>query len=681
MGFVVVQHLSPDFKSLMSELLSRRTSMPVRLAEHEMPVEPNAVYLIPPTKEMTIKQRRLLLNDKDPKHGLALPIDLFLRSLAHDLGERSVAVILSGSGSDGSRGIQDIRRAGGTVFCESPETAQFNGMPVSAMNTGVVDHVLPAEEIATAIAALGRPTVQDEVPSPAGTTDHGSDAILRLLRDEYGIDFSHYKASTVTRRIERRLALNRSLDLEMYADQLRNDPRELNSLYEDLLIGVTRFFRDDTAFAVLNTKVIPEIVERTAGDEQIRVWVPGCATGQEPYSIAMMLHEQLAKARRPIHVKILATDVHKTSLEVASAGVYSEAQVAGISPERLQQFFTLKADGYHISQALRESIVFAPHNLIRDAPFTKLDLVVCRNLLIYFQPHAQQTVLTLFHFCLKPGGFLFLGSSETPGTLLDEFDTVDEHSKVYRKRRDIALPRDLKLPLARSAAVPRAALATLSRSAAIQPQLLAAYDRLLDRFMPPSFLVDVDGMLVDSFGGVTPLLKVKQRRPSQLLVDMLDEELKAVISGALHRIRRNPETVICAEVDIPGHSAPFTVTTEPIRSGPGVTTHALITLEAGGAAAPRSLALTPRPAASDLSAAPRRDGGASTIHVQTLEEELSYTKQNLQAAIEELEATNEELQATNEELIASNEELQSTNEELHSVNEELYTVNHEYQKK
>ena len=680
MAFVVVQHLSPDFKSLMSELLSRRTSMPVRLAEHEMPVEPNCVYLIPPTKEMTIKQRRLLLHDKDPKHGLALPIDLFLRSLAHDLGERSVAVILSGSGSDGSRGIQDIRRAGGTVFCESPETAQFNGMPVSAMNTGVVDQVLPAEEIASAIAALGRPTVRDEAPPE--TADLGSDAILRLLRDEYGIDFSHYKASTVTRRIERRLALNRSLDLEMYADQLRNDPRELNSLYEDLLIGVTRFFRDDAAFAVLNAKVIPEIVERTTGDEQIRVWVPGCATGQEPYSIAMMLHEQLARARRPIHVKILATDVHKTSLEVASAGVYSEAQVAGISPERLEQFFTLKADGYHISQSLRESIVFAPHNLIRDAPFTKLDLVVCRNLLIYFQPHAQQTVLTLFHFCLKPGGFLFLGSSETPGALLDEFDTIDEHSKVYRKRRDIALPRDLKLPLARSAAMPRAALAALPRSAAIQPQLLAAYDRLLDRFMPPSFLVDMDGTLVDSFGGVAPLLKVKQRRPSQLLVEMLDEDLKAVISGALHRLRRNPETVICADVAIPGQPGPLAVTAEPIRTGQGVASHVLITIETDGAAAPQSLVVTPRPAEFDRSAAsPPREHSASTIHVQTLEEELSYTKQNLQAAIEELEATNEELQATNEELIASNEELQSTNEELHSVNEELYTVNHEYQKK
>lgn len=681
MAFVVVQHLSPDFKSLMSELLSRRTTMPVRVAEHEMQVEPNSVYLIPPTKEMTIKQRRLLLHNKDPRHGLALPIDLFFRSLAQDLGERSVAVVLSGSGSDGSRGIQEIRRAGGTVFCENPDTAQFNGMPVSAMNTGVVDQVLTAEEIAGAIARLGAPGAGIDASAPESAPDRGGDAILRLLRDEYGIDFSHYKVPTVTRRIERRLALNRSLDLDMYLEHLRTDPRELNSLYEDLLIGVTRFFRDEATFAILENRVIPDIVERNNGDEQIRVWVPGCATGQEPYSIAMLLHERLALVRRQLDIKILATDVHKTSLEVASAGVYSELQLAGVSPDRIKRFFTLKTDGYHISQALRESIVFAPHNLIRDAPFTKLDLVACRNLLIYFQPHAQKTVLTLFHFCLKPGGYLFLGSSETPGPMLDEFDTIDEHAKLYRKRRDIALPRDLKLPLARSAgaAAGRSALNSLSRSStAIQPQLLAAYDRLLDRFMPPSFLVDADGTLVDSFGGVSPLLRVRERRPSTFLLDMLSEELKAVVSGAMHRIRRNPETVTCTDVVVPGQPVPYHITAEPIRLAQGAVTHVLITFEAAGAARPDRLVAG---GAADSAVAPRPGTSGSSVHLDSLEEELSYTKQNLQAAIEELEATNEELQATNEELIASNEELQSTNEELHSVNEELYTVNAEYQKK
>jgi two-component system CheB/CheR fusion protein len=686
MAFVVLQHLSPDFKSLMDELLSRRTAMPIRQAEHDLPVEPNTVYLLPPMKEMIIRRRRLLLNDRDPRLGLTLPIDLFFRSLAQDAGPRAVAVILSGSGSDGSRGVQEIAKVGGTVFCETTDTAQFNGMPLSAMRTGTVDQVLPPEEIALAIAGLGRPEAE---AGGAGTSgeESGVDVILRLLRDEYGIDFSHYKASTVTRRIERRLALNRSLDIEMYVEQLRSDPRELSSLYEDLLIGVTRFFRDDAAFEALEHRIIPELVERTSSDEQIRVWVPGCATGQEAYSIAILLHERLAARRRPLNVKILATDVHKASLEAASAGIYSEEQVAGIGQERLEKFFTLKPEGYQISQTLRESIVFAPHNLIRDAPFTKMDLISCRNLLIYFQPHAQKTVLTLFHFSLKPGGFLFLGSSESPGGLVDEFDSIDEHARIYRKRRDLGLPRDLKLPLPRTGTVPRTVSAAATpRSSGIHPQLLATYDRLLDRFMPPSLLVDPDGQLVDAFGGVESLLKVKARRPSQNLLDMLDDDLRSVMSGVLHRVRRDIESVRYPSVPLSGNGRRFSIVAEPIRDTYGALTHILIALmdsEAGDAAVlvppfadvpGARVEIEPHPETVVL-------GGLSRDQVQALEEELAYTKQHLQAAVQEHEAANEELQATNEELVAANEELQSTNEELHSVNEEMYTVNAEYQKK
>src|SRR6185436_9923832 len=342
--------------SLMDELLGRRTSMTVRQAEHEALVEPNVLYLLPPMKEMIVQKRRLLLSDRDPRHGLALPIDHFFRSLAQDSGERAIAVILSGSGSDGSRGVQEVRRVGGVVFCESTETAKFNGMPLSAIATNAVDRVLPPEDIAEAIGALAHPPlgVRGGTGEPEGD-DLGVNAILRLLRDGYGIDFSHYKASTVTRRIERRLALNRSIDLDTYVEQIRNNPRELNSLYEDLLIGVTRFFRDDETFEVLEQRVIPEIVERTRSadpDDQIRVWIPGCATGQEAYSIAILFHEQLSARRLPVNLKILATDVHKASLEVASAGIYTEQQVAGISQQRRDRFFTLKPNGYQISQNL-----------------------------------------------------------------------------------------------------------------------------------------------------------------------------------------------------------------------------------------------------------------------------------------------------------------------------------------
>ena len=318
MAFVVLQHLSPDFKSFMNELLSRRTRMTIRQAEHDMVVEPNTVYLLPPMKEMIIRRHRLLLNDRDPRSGLTLPIDLFLRSLAHDLGERTVAVILSGSGSDGSRGLREVSQAGGTVFCESPDSAQFNGMPLSAIRTGNVDRVLPPEELAAAVAALAANDPAALLPPGPASEERGVEAILRLLRDEYALDFSHYKASTVTRRIERRLALNRSLDIDMYVEQVRSDPRELSSLYEDLLIGVTRFFRDDAAFDVLEHRIIPEIVERTNQEDQIRVWVPGCATGQEAYSIAMLFYERLNARRRPVNLKLLATDVRAPTSWVMS---------------------------------------------------------------------------------------------------------------------------------------------------------------------------------------------------------------------------------------------------------------------------------------------------------------------------------------------------------------------------
>ena len=614
---------------------------------------------------------------------MTLPIDLFFRSLAQELGTRPVAVVLSGSGSDGSRGVAEIKKAGGTVLCESPDTAQFNGMPLSAIRTGMVDRILSPEEIALALGEFGAPEAMRSGDDAASPDDRGVDAIMRLLRDEYAIDFSHYKASTVTRRIERRLGLNRSLDIEMYVEQLRNDPRELSRLYEDLLIGVTRFFRDDAAFETLEHRIIPEIVERAEPDEQIRVWVAGCATGQEAYSIAILLHERFNARRRPPNVKILATDVHKASLEFASAGLYSDEQVTGIGEERLRRFFTQKKDGYQISPSVRETVVFAPHNLIRDAPFTKMDLITCRNLLIYFQPHAQKTVLTLLHISLKPGGYLFLGSSESPGGLLDEFDTIDEHAKIYRKRRDIRLPRDLKLPLPRAGTVPRPTPALLPRSGGINPQLLATYDRLLNRFMPPSFLVDEQGHLVDTFGGAESLLKIKARRPTQSLLEMVDDNLKTVLSGALHRVRRDTESVRYPGVPVAGNGHNLSLVAEPLRDSHGNLTHVLISLDSGTAPAPPLIppfADVPQPSdvpVAHLDAA----AGVSQERIRTLEEELTYTKERLQSAVQEHETANEELQATNEELIAANEELQSTNEELHSVNEELYTVNAEYQKR
>src|SRR5262245_9576123 len=386
MAFVVVQRLSPDFRSVMDELLARHCDLPIQQAEHDIEVQPNRVYLLPPKKELAIRNRRLLLSDKERTHGLTLPIDQFFRSLAQDVGPDAVGIVLSGSGSDGSRGIREIKRMGGRVFVEDPDSAKFDGMPLSALATGMVDQSAAAGEIAHLLlkdiyaSADAGPEVNpiyDETPM---------ESVLRLLRDQFGLDFSVYKATTVSRRILRRVQLLGSLDLTEYADRLRLDTEELSLLYHDLLIGVTRFFRDPEAFEFLEQHVIPDILDRVAESEEIRVWVAGCATGEEPYSLAMLLYEHLTARGRQLNVKILSTDVHTASLSHASAGFYGEEQLEHVSEKRRERFFRKTSTGYQISQDLRQLIVFAPHNVVKDAPFTKMHFVSCRTLLIYLEP-------------------------------------------------------------------------------------------------------------------------------------------------------------------------------------------------------------------------------------------------------------------------------------------------------
>jgi two-component system CheB/CheR fusion protein len=676
MAFVVVQHLSPDFKSVMDELLSRKTALPIHRASDGIVVQPNAIYLIPPKKDMIIANRRLLLTDKDPKQLVTLPIDHFFRSLAHDLGDHAIAIVLSGTGSDGSRGVRDVHEAGGLVVVQTPETAKFDGMPNSACQTGAVDLVLPPDEMPAALlryirhpdGAAHHPELQ--VPHVPET---GFDALFRMLRDSYAIDFTQYKSTTVTRRIERRLLLNRAYEIDEYVKRLRDDPDELDALYRDLLIGVTRFFRDASAFERLGHDLVPGLLADLPPGEDLRIWVAGCATGEEAYSLAILIHEKIEALGRPVKVKIFATDVHRNSLEFAGTGVYSEAQLADLPPERRHRYFIRKGDGFQIAQDLRQMIVFAPHNLIKDAPFTKLDMVTCRNLLIYLQPSTQKKVLSLFHFALKTNGVLFLGPSESPGELSDEFLTVDPHWKIYKKRRDIRLPADLRLPL--SVAAPRWIGGTSSTPSTGprqgEQQLLGTYDALLDKVMPASLLINEHHELVQTFAGASLYLHVSEGRVSTDVLDMVDSELRTVLAGALPRVfhDKRPVTYKGLRVQSPGGNRLINLTIEPVISRRSSVLHAWVRLEDQGKVPP------PVPATEV------QLGQASQDQLQAVESELRFTKENLQATIEELETSNEELQATNEELLASNEELQSTNEELHSVNEELYTVNAEYQKK
>ncbi|MBX3442533.1 MAG: response regulator [Planctomyces sp.] len=677
MAYIVVQHLSPDFRSVMDELLGRQTDIPIRQAEEGLEIAPDTIFLIPPKKEAILSGRRFRLRDKEPREALALPIDHFFRSLAQEAGALSIAVVLSGSGSDGSRGIRDVHQAGGLVICETEETAKFDGMPLAALETGVVDLVLRPEAVPEALAFHAARTSGSQSPqSPDdGPLVDGIDAIFKLLHAEYGIDFSYYKSTTVGRRIQRRLSMRNAADVAEYADRLRDDPAELNSLYRDLLIGVTHFFRDVEAFELLEKSVIPEIIER-AGNEEVRVWVAGCATGEEAYSIAILFHECFERLGRSPSFKLFATDVHNASLEIAGAGEYGADSVVGVSEERLERYFELAGNKFVVVPELRKLIVFAPHNLLKDAPFTKLDMITCRNLLIYFQPLAQKKALSLFQFGLKTGGLLFLGPSESPGELLDEFEPVDGHWKMFRKRRDTRLPADLRFPLPHNRiTLPRFDGRQTSAPAArgaIDTSLLKAYDWILARHMPPGVLVDDRHEILHVFGSANSLLRFKSGRPSTDALDLFDGGLRMAVMGAMQRARKEGVAVCYDGVqEESGAAASFRVCVEPVENPKAVRPQYLITVTR-----------TQSPARLQTPDGTLVDAHAlSRDRIDALETDLRFTQENLQATVEELETANEELQAANEELIASNEELQSTNEELHSVNEELYTVNAEYQKK
>jgi two-component system CheB/CheR fusion protein len=673
MAFVVVQHLSPDFKSLMDELLARHTTLPIRLVQDGMRVEADHVYLIPPKMEMIISGGRLLLSERGPQPEFTLPIDVFFRSLARDCGARAVAIVLSGGGTDGSRGIRDVREAGGLVVVQDTGTAQFDGMPRTARDAGVAHWVLAPQDMPHVLIEHANRRGAPEPLQKTRGERNGIEAVFQMLEEQFGIDFTHYKPSTITRRIERRLTLAHSSNVEEYVHRLRDDRDELDVLYRDLLIGVTHFFRDERAFDMLADDVFPELLTQLPPGDPVRLWVAGCATGEEAYSLAILLQEAMAKFGER-SVKIFATDVHRGSLERAARAIYDTEALSRVSPERLGRYFTRVGDSYQVIPDLRKLIVFAQHNVMRDAPFTRVDLVSCRNMLIYLQPAAQQKVLSLFHFALKRGGRLFLGPSETLGPLGHEFQVVDKHWRLYRKHTDVRMtmdsaPRPRHQPEARHALTPQVVAPRHSLT-----HLLGTYDAILDEFMPPSLLLTDRGDLVHSFRGASRFLKLRDGRQDLDIMDIVDAELKLVLVGGIKRAlaEANPLVFRGVRLEVGGETSTHDVTLRRVRSRTSGIPHVLVSFEEQPGAAPNQAA----PPATELNL-----DQVSREQVTGLEAELSHTKENLQSAIEELETSNEELQAANEELQASNEELQSTNEELQSVNEELYTVNAEYQRK
>jgi two-component system, chemotaxis family, CheB/CheR fusion protein len=660
MAFVVIQHLSPDFKSLMDELMARYTDLSVRRAQHGDQVLADHVYLLPPGKELEIQDGRLWLSDRPSAGGLNLPIDRFFISLADEAGDRAVVVILSGTGSDGSRGAKRVHELGGVVLVEDPNSARFDGMPNAAIQADVADLVMTPEGLATALAGRA---------FKLGAEDRESNdylgQIFSLLRTAFSIDFSQYKVSTVLRRIQRRVDLRNHDTLKSYVARLHDDPNEISLLGHDLLIGVTQFFRDAAAWRALESEVLPRLVAEADINRGLRAWVTGCASGEEAYSLGMLVHEEVRRSRPSLPIKIFASDVHRGAIERAGHGIFTDQALRNVSAELRERYFAERSDGaLQVVQSLRHSIVFAHHNILRSAPFTSLDLATCRNMLIYFRPPAQDYVLSMLSYGMRVGGALMLGSSEGPGASVTDFEPLDEAQRIFLKVRS-----SRRVPLLPASRMQAAVAPEKTGAIRREQRLLGYYDAVLDHVMPPAFLLDDQRELLNCFGGSERLLQMRKRRPSQDIIDMVPEHVRLPLAGALSRAAKQLQTVRFHSLQWAGADEVFDLEISLVSTAER-TQAFLILLHP-----PRH----GQPLPQDVAALDTDDITHERVH--DLELQLEHARENLQATVEELETSNEEMQATNEELVAANEELQSSNEELQSVNEELHTVNVEHQSK
>ena len=678
-AFVIVQHHDPAHMDMLVEVLRKMTELDVHEARDGARIEPAQVYVIPPGKNMSLLHGVLhqLPQTFDPTR--VLPIDFFFRSLAHDQGERSIGVILSGMGTDGTLGLRAIKEAAGVAFVQAPSSAKFDGMPRSAIDAGLADVVLPVDELPRrifsyrdhAMLALG-----DREARPP-SAQNAVEKICALLREYSGNDFALYKRSTIYRRIERRMGLHQIHDHTQYLRFLREHAQEVETLFNELLIGVTSFFRDPGEWDRLRHEIMPSLVTLRAGGGVLRAWVPGCSTGEEAYSLAIVFREVLEpiKALRNINVQIFATDLDRHAIEKARLGIYPENIAADVSPERLRRFFVRDERGYRVSKDIRETVVFAPQNVIMDPPFTKVDIVECRNLLIYLSPEVQKRLIPLFHYCLNPGGALFLGTAETVGSFTNLFAPLDGRTRLYR-RIDQPAEMRIELPFASFSRTP-----DFQEEHAVQQQakpsaqnIQALVDRLLvQRFAPLGILCDPNGDVLYVSGRAGKYLEPAVGKASFNILAMAREGLRYELSRAFSRALRSdrPVTVQGLKVGTNGGSQAANLTVQRLVD-PKELAGSVIVVIGDLDTAPARRAEPPR--RSSRPAERERELQRSREQVQTIREEM-------QTSQEELKSTNEELQSTNEELQSTNEELTTSKEEMQSLNEELQTVNHELQSK
>lgn len=683
MAFVVVQHLDPTHKGVMAELLQRATAMPVEEIRDRMKVAPDHVYVIPPNRDLSILHGVLHLLEPAAPRGLRLPIDYFFRSLAADRQEHSVGVILSGMGSDGTLGLRAIKETAGAVFVQAPATAKFDGMPRSAVDAGLADVVAPAEELPGRIVAY----LQHVAPLAARSADElddknqsGLEKVVLILRAQTGHDFSLYKKSTIYRRIERRMGLHQLARIADYVRYLRENPQEAGLLFKELLIGVTSFFRDPPVWAQLGSELIPALLAAHPNGGMLRAWVPACSTGEEAYSLAIVFHEALERLKPAAlySLQIFATDLDQDAIERARAAAYPANIAADVAEDRLRRFFVQEERGYKLNKEVREMVIFAQQNLVMDPPFTKLDLLSCRNLLIYLDADLQKKLLPLFHYSLNPGGVLVLGSSETIGAATDLFAALPGKNRIYRRQDNSLRMTPVEFPLghARSradvaASLPMPVQRPASSAASLQAETEAL---LLRRYAPAAVLTTDTGDLVYISGRTGKYLEPATGKANLNLFAMAREGLAGALGGAFAKAVRERTAVTLKDLaaDSNGGGQHVNVTIQPLAE-PAVLRGMVLVVFTDVAAVPVARA----PGKAVRASAEQARLAELAQQLQQAHEELQTTREEMQTSQEELKSANEELQSTNEELQSTNEELTTSKEEMQSMNEELQTVNHE----
>lgn len=688
MAFVVIQHLDPTHKGMMPELLQHFTDMEVIQAKDGLKTRPNCVYVIPPNKSMSVLNGTLHLFSPIESRGLRLPVDYFFHSLAEDYQEKSIGIILSGMGADGAAGVRAIKERGGVVLVQDPATAKYSGMPHSAVEAAVADIVAPADELAERLLALLKYSpVVSGVSSGETAGRNALEKIVILLRTQTGHDFSQYKKNSISRRVERRMGIHKIEKISQYIRYLQENPKEIDTLYKELLIGVTNYFRDPAVWEYLKEKVFPWFFEKLPNRYVIRAWVPACSTGEEAFTLAMVFREALdlyKQGDKTFKLQIFATDLDADAINKARKGFFQAGIVADISPERLRRFFTPTEDGFCIKSEIREMVVFAQQNLIKDPPFTKLDLLSCRNLLIYLEPELQKSLLSLFHYSLNPGGVLVLGSSESCGDSRILFNSIDTKLRIFR--RLISAARGIR-PAEFSASALNIKTDPIKKIINVKTtdnMETLADQLLLQRFAPPSILVNTEGDILYITGRTGNYLEPSSGKANMNIFAMARPGLRNELPIIFHKAIQNYQRVVQRNIEIRDDDRSFYVDLavqkiekpEALRDLLIVVFYEVPGVPEKGCSKPRSRKYLPEGSNGD----PRQNDELKA-ELQRLKEEMQSTFEIMQTSQEELRSANEELQSTNEELQSTNEELTTSKEEMQSLNEELQTVNMELQSK